>query len=103
MSIFNTVLGWLRALRQARQPRLRFFWIGEETEIFVAYSLEQAINAFVEPEDRDDTEYGELSEQAIHRPIYARDDETGRFAWTTIAEEGASCRVIPNCVLSSYA
>lgn len=92
-----------RALFPKRAPQLRYFWIGETSEVYVAYSLQQALDAFAQPEDLEELEYGELSDDEVHCERYMRNDETGEFVHTSLAKEGSECRVIPNIVMTAYA
>lgn len=87
----------IRALLR-REPRVRFFWIGEETEIYVARSLDEALDAFAQPEDIADQAYGEVSR---YRTVCYRDEETGETRIATLEEIAREC-VIPNLLLSQY-
>lgn len=88
----------IRALLRP-EPRLRFFWIGEETEIYVARSLDEALDAFAQPDDLIDRAWGEVSR---HRTVCYRDEETGETKIATLEEMGRECRVLPNQLLSQY-
>jgi hypothetical protein len=87
----------IRALLRP-EPRLRFFWIGEETEIFVAHSLDEALEAFAQPEDIADRAYGPVSR---YRTVCYRDEETGETRIETLEEMARGC-VVPNLLLSQY-
>ncbi|AEZ50843.1 hypothetical protein DC1_00025 [Burkholderia phage DC1] len=80
------------------EPRLRFYWIGEETEIFVARSLEEALEAFAQPEDIAEQAYGEVSP---YRTVCYRVEETGETRIETLEEMARGC-VVPNLLLSQY-
>ncbi|AOJ09635.1 hypothetical protein [Burkholderia mayonis] len=86
----------IRALLPKR--RVRFFWIGEESEVYVARSLEEALEAFAQPEDIADQAYGEVSR---YRTVCCRHEETGETRIETLEEMAREC-VIPNLLLSQY-
>ncbi|WBF05260.1 hypothetical protein [Burkholderia phage CSP3] len=81
-----------------RRP-LHFYWIGEESEVYVAHSLQEALDEFAQPEDLEERAYGELDRRTV---MHFRDEETGQPRVATLAELGWECRVVPNIVLSQY-
>jgi hypothetical protein len=87
----------IRALLRP-EPRLRFFWIGEESEIYVARSLDEALEAFAQPEDIAERAYGPVSR---HYTVCYRDEETGETRIETLEEMARGC-VVPNLLLSQY-
>ncbi|CAB3972279.1 MULTISPECIES: hypothetical protein [Burkholderia] len=78
-------------------PRLRFFWIGEKSEIFVAHSLKEALDAFAQPDDLKDRAYGEVNR---YRTVFYH-DEAGEMRVGTLEEIARGCRV-PNLLMSQY-
>ncbi|ULR75099.1 hypothetical protein JC1_27 [Burkholderia phage JC1] len=92
--MFSALIARVRALLRP-EPHVRFFWIGEESEIYVAHSLQEALDAFAQPEDLEERAYGEVSR---YRTVYS---ETGEARIATLEEMARDC-CVPNILLSQY-
>ncbi|ACR15018.1 hypothetical protein BcepIL02_gp25 [Burkholderia phage BcepIL02] len=88
----------IRALLRP-EPLLHFYWIGEKSEVFVARSLDEALDAFAQPDDLIDRAWGPVSR---YYTVCYRVEETGETRIETLEEMARGCRVLPTQLLSQY-
>jgi hypothetical protein len=96
-AIIHRIAVWLEI---ARAPtHVRFYWIGEPTEVFAALSLEQALAQFADPEDIEDGRYGEVNGW---RKQTLRVERTGKTITACLYELVRDFEQYPQQILSQY-